>query len=278
MKDFNMRRFCQMMKLDFVQNFRKTYLSFFVGGALAYFLNSSFVCYNWAIPMGGSAEAYESAFTRGLGVFSFTFLLLYLYGLSLSFSCLFQKPYRLNTLMLPASNLEKILYRTVVWTIGVIVSNYVLFGIADLLRQIVFFCFTGDWGSSAYLYYVKSSFLQFDSLTMANLISSTSEQLRVLMRVNSISWSLSTIAVYLWGSTVFRRHAFLATSALCVVIGIFALTVFMNVWVGYFYQNETFFEFAQIAFTILGFVLTVYLLWQTVYNFRHAQLVRRKHF
>lgn len=278
MKDFNVRRFCLMMRLDFVQNFRKNYFGLIVGGVLAYFLVSVFVCYNWAVACGGSREAYNQAIGLGAEMFNLCLLFQYFMGLSMSFTCLSKKSSRLTTLMLPASNLEKILFRTLVWVVGVVVLVYVTFGVGDFLRQIVFLCFTGDWGPSAFRYYLSDSLWLFDTDFAYAPSTVDSASIKPWVQAFNFWGTISTIAVYLWGSTVFRRRAFLMTTVLCAFVGISMFIVMMSVWVDCFNESPDAFEFMLIALTILCFVATVYLLWQTAYNFRHAQLVRRKRF
>ena len=118
---------------------------------------------------------------------------------------------RLNSLMSPASQLEKYLSRILICVIGVTVAFVASFALAEFFRLIIIKAFYGD---VAGLRYIGSFEVQ-----------SQAEHLYYLW-----GFMLATQATYVLGSTIAPKNSFLKTSGVLILLGIALIIVLTNVY------------------------------------------------
>lgn len=131
MKNFNIRRFGQTLKYEFVTNFR-SFLWFALGMTLVYVVLFWFV-HQWRMSGPMPVAVINHSVAHGARIVMCIFLLC---SACVWFRDTQKKAPRIVMLMLPASNLEKFLSRWVYLVVFTIVCGMFTFFVADLLHAV----------------------------------------------------------------------------------------------------------------------------------------------
>lgn len=158
-------------------------------------------------------ESFYSAIQSetGFTVFRFCGTMFCALGASLFMENMTSNGLRLNSLMSPASTLEKFLSRWVICILAVTITYLICFALADLIRVAIFTWYYGDVPGLRY-------FGPFEMMEKA-------EHWYYL-------WgSLASVqAIFVLGSTVTPKNAFLKTFGVLVVLGIAFAIIVSNVY------------------------------------------------
>lgn len=129
---------------------------------------------------------------------------------------------RIDTLMLPASNLEKYLVRYLYITVGAVLSYIVAFVLADIIQMIISLIVNHDFVS------LTIHFINYIFNGMANLMYYYEDIFYdgTFMIIISI-WIHS---IYLLGGTFFRKQAWLFTSLALLLSFIIFMWILTGVW------------------------------------------------
>jgi len=228
MKNFDMKRFAQLLQYDVVSNWRN-HVSFAIGAFLAHFATQFGVIYiavksmHHALPERAGdicEDAANISFVVSFIVFSV--------AMSLMFANLKTKPKRIAYLMLPATNAEKFLSRLILFTLGAWVVNFVAFVFADLLRMLVL---SGMWVSVDSV--VPEAFCSMHDFLTEVLQSwsriydnGVSQGWYVLFFFSSL---LLQFILFMLGSVLFRNRAFLKTATCMFGLGMFMTVLGLSV-------------------------------------------------
>ena len=215
MKNFNMTRYSQLLKLDFVQS-RKNFMWGFVLMTLAYlaffwFSHMSTTHYDMYPPYADyNRVAVINSNTAEMGMFCI--LIFFFAAASMLFLSEQRKQGRTALLMLPATNLEKFLSRWTYLLVFSLVAGFLTFFLADLIHVVYLL------GADMNVEWASDDFLSCWPAT---------HNTRSWVQTASIySVWLFSHAGFLLGSVLFKRFHFVATAATMALLLVAYATVY----------------------------------------------------
>ena len=272
MKQFDMRRFGLVLKLDFAEGIRPLLWNALLMVFVYLFL--FWMAHN--VEMRGDDVSYVKVVCEVIS--NVACVAMYVYFIA-SVCRIFrdvQQKQKLTTyLMLPATNLEKFLSRWIYMLVFSIVGGIFAFFVADVLH-VVWLCLKGYpvfWSSSFFM-----SKFSINYNPDSGYLWSWSQML-----VYSIF--LFVYAFFLLGGVFFRRYHFVATSAvgLLLWVGSFSLlSTIESYYFAMFYDGSSIddlafytkvFAFVEVVFVIGGIAL---LTWLSYWLFCRYQVITRK--
>ena len=212
MKQFDMTRFCRVLKLDFVEGCKAMmwgtlcmlllYLFFFWFAHEIGFHNSRFDYIN------DPAEALRrriSVICEAVGAFSaMAMYIFFLITASTLYRVEQKKQQRIAWLMLPATNLEKFVSRWIYMLVFSIVGGLLPFFVADLIH-------------AAYLWMVVSPVMSATD-DFFQLFPQGSWNVKWLQILAMYASLIGIHSFYLLGGVLFKKFHFIAVSALLVIV------------------------------------------------------------
>ena len=204
MKDFELQRFCRMLRIDFIQG--RQQLLWCVLGMLMGYLFFFWFAYNIGMKVGivTDWELYIKSVCEGVGIFGAIAMYIYLLATA---STLYwreqKKSKRTAWLMLPATNMEKFLSRWV-YMFAVSLGGFLMFFVADAIHM-------------AWLW-----------MTDKPVISATTYFLNLFPQMSNSGTWLNALALYcmlvsihaffLWGGVLFRKFQPVVTALVGIVL------------------------------------------------------------
>lgn len=218
MKNFSLRRFGLLLRLDLIHN-KRNWLIMVLGLIIANVLIEFFTFRSWTHVGPFISIAQDWALDSAVSAFFLITSVVVLAGFATTCEIFKTKTRRIYWLTLPATNTEKLLARLLLCTVGMFLVQIVTFAVADGLRML-WLSWRPDAPGSAFPEIWKE-FVMFMQ-DWANLFSRVSDgglhgawvALWVLFVV------LSLCATYLLGSTLFRRYVFWKTTGIIIVVPI----------------------------------------------------------
>ena len=253
MKNFNIIRFGNLMKLDLMRN-KRTYLYAFLS-MLVGFLIIQFGCfYTFFKGMYYSPLQIESAHEN---MFICFLMVEYLYAMvciSSSFTFLRDKDRRISYLLIPATPLEKFWSRIVIHTLGMFLLSLVAFVLSDWAMYAVFSVFQDSAESMLpYLFTEGQRFISH----LGDMMFDNGEFLKggIVSVLSLLSYSSMMLSIYLFASMVFRKHPFILMS-LCLISFLVLFAVLVTDKIN---DSHVFFVFRNDGYQALVFiVLTIF--------------------
>ena len=209
---FDLTRFGKCLKRDLTLNGRgwllRLLLMIAVTTLLVYFVTKpieTIIGYAYDID-------YENIQLAGsYTIFRFCGFIFCMLGASLFMENMTSAGTRLNSLMSPASNLEKYLSRIVICVICVTVAFVVSFAIAEFFRLLIIKAFYGDVNGLRYISVFE--------------IQSQAEHWYYLW-----GFMIAAQATYVLGSTIMPKNSFIKTSGVLILLAIALIIVLLNVY------------------------------------------------
>ena len=195
MKNFDMQRFMKANKWLWAVNLNMAMKGTLLFG-LAIFLMSSMIVGGFVGVNSSEGLTPDSSVPPMILVISFFYFLTVASGITLDMK---SNQARINTMMLPASNLEKFLSRILFVTIGGIVSMILGLLCADILQMLISLVRMKDVGSLSVVFF---KFIANSHFGMAPFSA-------FVFFVLSVMWFQSC---YVLGGTFFRRNQWLLTT------------------------------------------------------------------
>lgn len=278
MKNFNLKRFAQLLRLDIVQN-RKSYLNGAAGlliGHLALNLATYYSTAKYLLLQCGEEQCGLILAEKMAGSLVFFFYVVMLVSASLMFGNLPTKSKRTYYLMLPATAVEKCLSRAVICFILVPVAFFATYVLADLIRMAVLpmfgmhLCSTIPttiqcWGEGI-------------SDLVTDLLGQGNEYSKPVAAWAVLGMSFFSVTAYVLGSVFFRRRAFILTSLLLLASGIafgMLLDSTFDTFCGMTQEQHNIVEWTLVViFWLLG-LMNLVLSWRW---FKRVQVIPRKWF
>lgn len=287
MKNFETKRFCRVLKLDIYQNAR-TYLNIAGGCFIAHLISQLLTFYFSNIELGLSyTPAQLEDFLHGAQMASLTLCCMctfffFILGASMLWNNLKTKEMRISYLMLPATNLEKYLSRLFLYTIGILLINVLAFFVADLIRMVMF-CRSGMAMGLVFPYYID---LIKETAHSVQLIMDSSKAPNIAFTMQGISVNtlvsllLTYPATFMFGSVIFRRHAFVKTWLCLTVLGIISTLFTFSYVVNGQFINFTQEHAATLVYLNIAWELawSCIFIWLSYYLFVKMNVIRRKLF
>lgn len=203
---FDFARFVNVIKRDLTLSGNALLLRFIVmTGVICLFM-----CLV-AAPMTMDHENYHyyvvSQASTTFVVFQFTMFLFCLIGASTFMENLNSMPKCINSLMIPASNVEKYLSRIVICIVGVFIAFLIAFSLAEIARYIFI-----------KLYFPQIPVKPFACFSQSNISISL---------INTASSFISAQATYVLGSVIWPKKSFVKTTIACLIFWVlFAFAMF----------------------------------------------------
>ena len=175
------------------------------------------------------------------------------------------RQYRLNTLMLPATNMEKFLSTLITYFCLYVLTMVVAFFIADLIQYLISLAFrVNDAG------FITNRICQIHD----NIRTWNGEGSTFLPNTASIAIGVWITSVYLLGGMFFRRYAWLFVS-----LGFFIASICLGWFISHYEPDYVIEIQANAFFTIISIVFIALSLINLLLSyrlFRRLQLVNRK--
>ena len=261
MKQFDMRRFGLVLKLDFAEGIRPLLWN----ALLMVLVYLGFFWFSYNVSMkninGVEDPVYVKGVCEAVGVFGCIAMYIYCVASAVRIFRDVQQKQKLTTyLMLPATNLEKFLSRWVYMMVFSIVGGLLAFFVADGLHAVWLLAMNRP------VYWASGFFIEMFPYGTAKYWQTVVELYCMLVFVH---------AFYFCGSVLFKRYHFVATGT----VGLLLLSGFS--WLlritGLYkqYADLTWETSAtiDIAFTLVGIVL---LTWLSYWLFCRYQVITRK--
>ncbi len=168
---------------------------------------------------------------------------------------------RLNSLMSPASSLEKYLSRIIICVIGVTVAFIASFALAEFFRLIIIKAFYGEVAGLRYIGPFE--------------VQSAAEHWYYLW-----GFLLATQATYVLGSTIAPKNAFLKTTGVLILLAIVYITVVTNVYnvsrqPDCFWPTDQAKELTLNLIKYMPFVWAVFCYVTAYYRFKETEIIER---
>lgn len=213
--NFNLTRFYYVAKRDCLEH-GKDFLKMWGGMFLGFFFISLLTAFPYFLHYDATFEYTVVAFISFFAAYIFTLI-----GASFIFSDLKTKQARINYYMLPATSAEKYVSRLIQSTLLVVIGVIVAFLAADVLNWVIR-AIVREGGDLVTLHL-------FDQLDQFNfmhvdLIEDTDTQIIIQPEAFILPLPfflfLSAEATYILGGTLFRRYAFILTTAFIFVLSV----------------------------------------------------------
>ena len=284
MKAINLTRLGHLLKLDLVQN-RKKYLQFSLGLLLGHLMLQYFSFHRvevieWYIQNFGMADTMNWINQDLTPSIFFFFSIVLCLAMSSLFNHLPDKINRINYLMLPATNAEKVLSRAII-CLGIVPLMFLVTLVgADLIRMVVYPTCGSFIGSMLPLIFKET---WTDICIFFSVLFRMYPQLEVedvcvaWFMVGFGLWILSSFAL---GSIVFRRRAFIFTfiSLIGLVVAFTLVVMHLPAGTCRLHYNSQALDFLGILFISLFYVAAVAQFWLTWRLFTRTQVIPRKLF
>ena len=269
MKNFNMTRFCRVLKLDFVEG-RKAmmwgalcmlllYLFFFWFAHAIGFHNVSF----YGATPEKIMQLKVNTICEAVGAFGMmAMFIFFLIAASTLYRGEQKKQQRIAWLMLPASNLEKFLSRWVYLLVFSLVGGLLPFFVADLIHMA--YLSMADYPVMA----VTDDFFQFFPH-----VGHRGDSWLSVTRV--YAFQVGIHAFYLLGGVFFRKYHFIVTSALAVLI-LISLASCYNMMGLYKYNDGVEYLAVETGIIVLSVLAVVGFSWLAYRLFCRWQVVTHK--
>lgn len=284
MKNFNIRRFGCLLRLDAVQNARG-YIAFGAGMLLSHWGAQVGIMRSFYAADNVTEFMVNAALNDCCVVFTIISIIVLLVGISDAFSVLATKPKRTDYLLLPASRTEKFLVRLLICTVGIWLLNLLAFCVADGLRQLFFYCWNlGDGGQAlsipssipaVWKWLGEGTHFLLDVDSTTNKLSISGYWLTGC----SVGLTLMVYLFYFLGSAVFRRRVFIYTSVVGVLLllgGLRIVKTGMHLVIELSFSAGNDSEYTLIAITVGSFLLAALFVWAAWRIFSRTGVVRRK--
>lgn len=224
MNNFNIHRFGKLLRYDIISNYR-FYLVQILGIFLWHFFSQLGIVYfstrYWdrnpascsSLPIDAVTSTCVTAY------FAISFLLL-VAMMARTFSVLSTKPKRISYLMLPASNLEKFVSRLLIYSVGFIIINPLVFIVADVLRAVALVAMPVHLPLvfitiPAFISDITQGFCSFYTHGVAEV-----GQFKFYYYMLYFAcFCLFNCMIYVLGSLYFKKNAFLKTTAIMMLVG-----------------------------------------------------------
>ena len=261
MKQFDMRRFGLVLKLDFAEGWKPLLWNALL--MVLVYLFMYWFCYN--VSMKDAITPYSPEYVRGVcsSVVMTGYITMYIFFVACAstvFRNVQKKKQKLTSyLMLPATNLEKFLSRWIYMLAMSIVGGVLAFFVADILHA--------AWlGLNGYpVYWASNLFL--------SAFSGSDKYWEVIVEVYCMQGLI--YAFFLLGGVFFKRYHFAATGAVGLLL-LSGLSWLLRVTGLYKQYNDLTWETSaaiDITFTLVGIVLFT---WLSYRLFCRYQVVTRK--
>ena len=266
MNNFDIKRLGRLMQYTFVSD-RSVFVKLITIWTVVFFLLFMLTLNAIKIRMGGFAGTYEACLNNALGAANSVFIGFLMFEPCFIFSNLKRKQPRINFFMLPATNLEKYIARflTVVflWTLCCIIG----FVAADLLQWLV-----------SFLIHPEATGLVMSQISDLNILSTFSIH-NYLSKYGLITFNVVLILLFhsfcLLGGTFFRRHSWMLTVVLFIILNI---TLVANVLANDSFINMQLF-YPNVLFSILSGICVLFIMfnyWASYTIFRRMQIINNK--
>lgn len=284
---FNFNRFVQVLKLDVLGDWKQnlTLLLETLGFVLVFFVVPMFES---EVRYMGNDEVLFNDFCRSVA-HSMTFFcsIAFIWLNSRIMRVMNTKEKRISYLMLPATNLEKFVSRTVYVTLGAIVMLLVAILLAELIRLLIVLIFGMNdallsWSLDNVAEIIRTNF------TVPRIYDESGEYLWNAVPLMSIASFLCYQSIFVLGGVSFYRHPFFKTLfvqwAIAMILG--ALFFFFAGYINFDFDNNALLSFLQsvsvtqveIATSVILIALAA-LFWYFSYRiFVNSQITERKFF
>ena len=270
---FSFSRLMMVMRRDLVENWKTNLqIALSVYGA---FLISAVMSYTSQKDMTDSSLyfAYRMGFYMAVGIISYIIFLLN--GVHIM-ETMNTKEKRISYLMLPATQAEKYVSRALQATVGTLVMILITLFLAELTRLMIF----PILGAPE----VLQQFCLFDLKDMAlkglflNGVENIQlDYLRNLAILNTLSWSVFSLSIYILGGTYFYKRPFLKTFCL-IILGFVTLGFICNYWEPTDLLKNVDIEIELWLSSILAIVLTGTCWGLSYFLFTRSQVTERINF
>ena len=211
-------------------------------------------------PIYISDYSYEAAQADGdLTIFKFCGSVFFALGASMFMENMTSSGLRLNSLMSPASNLEKYLSRLVICVVGVIAAYLICYAIADALRV-------------AYVHY------RYSSLTGVRYIGPLAIQSFAESKFYLWGYLLAVQATFVLGSTFWPKNSFLKTFGTMVVLAIVLIILTERVFSICYRPGYAWFglpEFLDILIKAIPLCWSVFCYVTAYFRFKESEIINR---
>lgn len=274
MNNFNIHRFGQLVRYDLISNYR-FYLVQILGILLWHFFSQLGIVYfntrYWNhYPAASIPSQINDVTDTCIVTFIAISFLLLAAMMARTFSVLSSKPKRISYLMLPASNLEKFVSRLLIFSVGYLIINPLVFIVADGMRALalaampihlplVFTSIPAFIGDSLH----ELSIVCSEGVAEVGFTKFTYYMLYLLF------FCLFNYMIYVLGSLFFNKNAFLKTSALMMLAGFIIANILPMSVVDYDGKHGYF--GGAIAFVL--FLITLLLCYR---KFTHTTVIKKK--
>ncbi len=271
MNNFDIKRLGRLMQYTFVSD-RSVFVKLITIWTVVFFLLFMLTLNAIKIRMGGFAGTYEACLNNALGAANSVFIGFLMFEPCFIFSNLKRKQPRINFFMLPATNLEKYIARflTVVflWTLCCIIG----FVAADLLQWLV-----------SFLIHPEATGLVMSQISDLNILSTfsihNSSMSGDLSKYSLITFIVVLILLFhsfcLLGGTFFRRHSWMLTVVLFIILNITLVATASNVLANINMQPLD----PNVLFSILSAICVLFIMfnyWASYTIFRRMQIINNK--
>lgn len=274
MKNFSPRRFGQLLRLDLIYNKRR-----WLNLALGLFIANAICEYHSFALWTHTTDSYVLAQSVSIDrMREMYFLLTYaviLVGIASTCGIFKNKTHRIYWLTLPATNLEKLLSRLLLCTVGWLLMHFIIFAAIDMLR-IALLAWQPNAPCSA-IPYLWHDFIRFvDDWQQLFSMPRTNGMHGAWAALWSLVSSLSLFATYLLGSVIFRRYAFWKNTGIIIAAPILLFFPLVN-WNPDTRSINVANSIIPVT-TIIFAVLTVVFIWIAWRQFCRMPVTRKKLF
>lgn len=271
MKNFSLKRFATLLQYDIVSNYR-FYLMQILGIFLYHYFSQLYIVWvntkDW-VSATDSMERFLSSMCI-TAFWGFTGILLCV-TLSRMFCNLSNKAKRINYLMLPASNLEKYLSRMLIFVVGFVIVNPLMFILADVLRMCSLVSMDVHMPLvCSFLPSLWNEFAKNMNDMYAAFVAERGCFTAVVATIHVVCMGAFGCMLYVVGSLFFSKNAFLKTTSLLLIAG-FILGISLP-------QRNVNTEYNYVLGAIVTFTLFVSTLLFTYYKFKNMVVIKRKLF
>lgn len=285
MKAINLTRLGHLLKLDLAQN-RKKYLQFSLGLLLGHLMIQYFSFFRRVgviemyIHRFGMAETMNWLNEDLMPSICLFFIIVLCLAMSSLFNHLPDKINRINYLMLPATNAEKVLSRAII-CLGIVPLMFlVTLVVADLIRMVVYPTCGSFIGSMLPLIFKET-------WTGICLFFSVLFRMAPKLKIGDVRLAWFLVGFGLWilssfalGSIIFRRRAFIFTfiSLIGLFVAFSLVATHLPAGTCRLHYNSRMLDPLGILFICLFYVAAAAQSWLTWHLFTRTQVIPRKLF
>jgi hypothetical protein len=283
MEKFNTKRFANVLKWDFMNNWKYTLWLFLV-------MIVVFTCMLGLTYFNSNSDYMQGVHDTMMSVqasaCNFILSIIILAGASRMFLPLKDKQSATAFLSLPATNLEKFISRFLNVIVLWIVVGCVAFLCADALQMLLAKLLGAN--------HVVSGSKTFFSMWPFDNMEWRGEHYWLKIQIGVILTTLMTYATYILGGILFRRRQFWITSVAIFAVSVIGIIAIVNIgwaigeWLEahneqlealmerFFKDKDTFINFLFYAWWTISGLITVFFTWLTYRFFKRAQVINNK--